>query len=78
MKTDSDPHGWRIAAFVVLLALALTAGAYTIHTKVHCDPRHPECMKIAPAPEHAAPTHQPTDAHDGATEQKVGTAKSGH
>jgi hypothetical protein len=74
MKTDSDPHGWRIAGLVVFLALALTAGAYAIHTRVYCDPRHPECRKIGPAAQehaadsHAADTHAPAPA--GAADHK--------
>jgi hypothetical protein len=50
MKTDSDPRGWRVAAFIVGLALVLTFGAYTIHKKTFCDPTHPSCMKIGSSP----------------------------
>jgi hypothetical protein len=49
MKTDSDPNGWRIAGLTIALAAALAAGAYTIHIKTFCDPRHPACEKIGPA-----------------------------
>jgi hypothetical protein len=73
MKQDSDPHGWRSAAFIVVLALALTAGAYAIHAKTFCDPIDPTCRKIGPAAvdhgtdaAHGADSAHSTDSTRGA------------
>ena len=76
MKTDSDPHGWRIAALVVLLALTLVAGAHYIHTKVYCNPAHPSCIKSKAAPEsHAAAAEHPTGAAAAEPAHPPDTAK---
>ena len=83
MKTDSDPMGWRMAALTVVLALALTGAAYTIHTKVYCDPAHPSCVKVPAAASHDAPhdaghaapaVHATPDTGHGAPAKAADTA----
>jgi hypothetical protein len=43
-STAAQPRGWGVAAFIVALAVACAVGAYAIHVKTYCDPRHPECV----------------------------------
>ena len=71
MSKTSDPKGWGIAALVVGLAIALTGGAYAIHLKTFCDPRHPTCVKIGPAAPHG-------EAHGAATHGDASHAKDAH
>lgn len=40
---NNNAQGWGVAAFIVLLAVALAAGATWLKVSTYCDPRDPMC-----------------------------------
>ena len=48
----NNAQGWGVAAFIVLLAVGLTAGAWWLHTETYEHPRNPGVPVAAEAPAH--------------------------
>lgn len=42
---NNNAQGWGVAAFIIVLALLLIAGAAYIHNETWCDPRDPMCFE---------------------------------